>query len=116
MFSAYVDKLWAPNLEFWRVLGRNVKLAMRPNSSKSLECGHDVTFPEVIRYVIKGLEEGACDYDYDYIGHLETFREDAGYILNAINITTTRGLSFDNDTLRDYVVQAYYTFLIGKRT
>ena len=55
LLSAYVDKLWSPNLHFWRVLGRNLVRELRPNASRaSLHCGHDVTFPEFIRYFIDG--------------------------------------------------------------
>ena len=33
-----------------------------------------------------------CAYDYDYIGHLETFREDLAHILGAIRVPAPRSL------------------------
>ena len=55
LFSAFVDKLWSPSLRFWRALGKGLVKAMRRNATvTSLDCGHDVTFPEFVRYFIDG--------------------------------------------------------------
>ncbi|KAK7100186.1 hypothetical protein V1264_023176 [Littorina saxatilis] len=130
ILSAYIDKLWSPNLQFWRVLGKPLVHGVRHNASlRSLECGHDVTFPEFIRYFIDGMTRGSrinthvvpthkfcetCDYDYDYIGKLETFREDAAYILSAINVTTSESYSNNDDVISHHIIQAFYTNHIDK--
>ncbi|XP_076441227.1 uncharacterized protein LOC143280460 [Babylonia areolata] len=137
ILSAYVDKLWSPNLHFWRVLGRGLVGQVRAqvgsgasNTHRSLDCGHDVTFPEFIRYFVQGMTRDvrvnthlvpthkfceACTYDYDYIGTLETFREDAAFILSAINMTLSSDVSNDDDIIRDHIVQAFYTDFYDKK-
>ncbi|KAK7093134.1 carbohydrate sulfotransferase 9-like [Littorina saxatilis] len=116
LLSAYVDKLFSPHGMIWNTTGRDVIKNFRPNaSSKSLECGHDVTFPEFIKYVISMEESGEdynrhfvlshkfcalCDYHYDYIGHLETIQEDMPYILKAIQSPVTYSQTFDSVTIQ----------------
>ncbi|XP_076472391.1 uncharacterized protein LOC143301861 [Babylonia areolata] len=59
LWSAYVDKLLTPNVLFWRSTGRYIVGKFRKNpSEKSRRCGHDVTFPEFIRYVIDAQRTG----------------------------------------------------------
>ncbi|KAL8570679.1 hypothetical protein ACOMHN_039114 [Nucella lapillus] len=126
ILSSYVDKLWAPNLSFWRSFGRELVSRLRPRDSQqtSVECGHDVTFPEFVRYFLDGMTNNVhinthlvpthkfcetCKYDYDYIGNLETFREDAAYILSVINVTSLHNIVNDDDIVKEHVSQVFYT-------
>ncbi|XP_070195056.1 carbohydrate sulfotransferase 10-like isoform X2 [Littorina saxatilis] len=129
IFAAYVSKLWVPNQEFWRAAGGPIIGTVREDPPISdLACGHDVTFAELVRYVIVNAERGkrvhgiftpvyqrceVCHYNYDYIGHMETFSEDAAYILDTINVRVPadfEGLEDrDHAIVEDYVFQTYVT-------
>ncbi|OWF47828.1 carbohydrate sulfotransferase 10-like [Mizuhopecten yessoensis] len=92
MLSGYVDKLYTNNYIFWGVTGKKIVNTHRANASKlSLECGHDITFPEFIKHVIRSETSGKnrdphwypmydacrpCSLEYDVIGKIETFKED----------------------------------------
>ena len=116
LLSAYMDKLFVPNTVYWKVVGRYIVSNFRTNaSSQSLRCGHDVTFPEFIRYVIHSQETGKfrdghfvpihdhcrmCKRHFDYIGHLETFSEDVAYILDAVHSPYNYSKDYSSNTLR----------------
>ena len=116
LLSAYMDKLFVPNTVFWEKFGRYIVSNFRTNaSSQSLRCGHDVTFPEFIRYVIHSQETGKfrdrhfvpihdhcrmCKRHFDYIGHLETFSEDVVYILDAVHSPYSYSKDYSSNTLR----------------
>lgn len=116
LLSAYVDKLLTPNEMFWRIAGKFIVSRFRPGASpKSRACGHDVTFPEFVRYVIQSQQTGEnrndhfipthdhcdmCRVPYRYIGHLETMGEDMPFITAAIRSPLTYGRTYDSDTLR----------------
>lgn len=116
LLSAYVDKLLTPNEMFWRIAGSFIVKEFRPGASrKSRPCGHDVTFPEFIRYVIHSQQTGEnrndhfipthdhcgmCRVPYRYIGHLETMQEDMAFITKAIHSPITYGRTYDSDTIR----------------
>ncbi|XP_061186234.1 carbohydrate sulfotransferase 14-like [Saccostrea echinata] len=102
--SGYVDKLFAPNPGYWKGLGRHIVKTVRglKSSHKSLRCGHDVTFPEFMKYVVisqKTLKHRdrhfypmyehcyPCGIKYDFIGKMETFREDVTLLLDSFNST-----------------------------
>ncbi|XP_070205479.1 uncharacterized protein [Littorina saxatilis] len=119
LLSAYVDKLFAPNTLFWTKTGKYVIKNFRDNpSAQSLRCGHDVTFPEFIRYVIHAQETGAhrdghfvpthdhcdlCEKKYEYIGHLETLGEDMPFLLKLIHDADMSNLTkeFEHSTLEN---------------
>ncbi|XP_070174221.1 carbohydrate sulfotransferase 10-like [Littorina saxatilis] len=117
LLSAYVDKLFAPNNLFWHKTGRYIVQNFRPNASQqSLLCGHDVTFPEFVKYVIHAQTTGGhrdghfipthdhcemCRYPYTYIGHLETLKEDMPFILKAIHSPVSYNQTFENDTIEN---------------
>ncbi|XP_067659090.1 carbohydrate sulfotransferase 8-like [Haliotis asinina] len=100
LLSAYIDKLFAPNPFYWNLVGKDIVKAVRPNPTVgSLRCGHDVTFPELVQYLIimdsKGVKYDShfvpvskhclfCDTHYDFVGHVETFMEDVAHIVNAV--------------------------------
>lgn len=59
LFSGYVDKFLGPNRLYHATLGRQIIRMFRPNASTySLECGHDVTFPEFIKYFLHSVTTG----------------------------------------------------------
>ena len=119
LMSAYVDKLFCPNTLFWQGTGKYIVKNFRENPSKSsLRCGHDVTFPEFISYVIHAQETGAhrdghfipihdhcdfCNANYDYIGHLETISEDLPYVLNVIHSPVNYSNDYETETLKGSV-------------
>ena len=115
LLSAYVDKLFSPNTLFWKMTGRHIIQTFRPNATeRSLRCGHDVTFPEFIRYVIHSQKTGmkrnghfipthdhcdVCNKDYDYVGHLETLSEDMPYLLKKMQSPVNYTKNFENGTI-----------------
>ncbi|KAK7115654.1 hypothetical protein V1264_001485 [Littorina saxatilis] len=115
MLSGYVDKLLTPNALFWWITGRFVVRKFRPNATmNSLKCGHDVTFPEFVKYVVYSQQTGEqlnghfipthdqCDFctlPYRYIGHLETIKEDFPFITKAIQSPINYTRTYDSDTI-----------------
>ena len=58
VFSAYNNKILAPNPVFWN-MGKKIVAATRENpSNESLKYGHDVTFSEYIKYLLIQFESG----------------------------------------------------------
>lgn len=104
LFSAYIDKLFLPS--FWKFVGIAIVHRLRAEPSpESLECGHDVTFEEFLRYVIHVEETGqgtasicddhwasvtslcnVCRMNYDYIGKQESFINDTAYIFQQLGL------------------------------
>lgn len=115
LVSAYTDKLFSPNPLFWGTVGKFIVNKFRANAtSKSLECGHDVTFPEFIKYIIHAQTTGEhrdghfipthdqcemCHVPYQYIGHLETINEDMPYILREMQSPVDYMKDFDSETI-----------------
>ncbi|KAL8609997.1 hypothetical protein ACOMHN_029490 [Nucella lapillus] len=116
LWSAYVDKLLTPNEIFWRIIGKFIVKNFRTGASNtSRACGHDVTFPEFIKYVIHAQKTGQhrndhfipihdhcdlCRVPYRYIGHLETLAQDMPYITTAIQSPVPYSRTYDTDTIR----------------
>ncbi|XP_060588100.1 carbohydrate sulfotransferase 11-like [Ruditapes philippinarum] len=98
LFSGYEHKLYNPNLSFWKSYGVPIVKTIRKNPSKeSLKFGHDVTFAEFVQYILKQNDNNErinthfkpmyqkcdpCGLPYDFIGHLETFKQDAEYLFD----------------------------------
>lgn len=98
LFSGYENKLYHANLLFWRATGRQVVHKIRGNYSDVYEnFGFDVTFLEFIKYILYLSESGnhinihfspmnemcdPCSTDFQYIGKLETLREDADFLIS----------------------------------
>ena len=102
LLSGYLDKL-GTYPQWWQGLGEyitdNFKGSNKTNETST--CGHDVTFPEFVKYFIHSetyLQRqdkhfmpmfrhcGACQKSFKYIGHLETLYDDVKYIFGSINI------------------------------
>jgi hypothetical protein len=90
--------MFSTNPFFWDVFGTHTIEHFRPNASNhSSVCGHDVTFAEFVKYVIRAEDKNIyqnehftpsfdqcspCHIKYDIIGKMETFKQDIVYILN----------------------------------
>ena len=97
IFSAYNNKILNPNKMFWKQVGRKVIKAVRENPSQdSLKYGHDVTFPEMIKFLVTRFENeerinkhwspmfkkcNPCKFTYDYVGKMESFADDAHFLI-----------------------------------
>ena len=115
LLSAYTDKLFSPNTLFWGMTGRYIVANFRRNAAtRSVHCGHDVTFPEFVKFFIHMQTTGKkrnghfipthdhcrmCEHPYRYIGHLETILEDMPVILKAMQSPVVYNKSFDNATV-----------------
>ncbi|XP_060607545.1 uncharacterized protein LOC132759740 [Ruditapes philippinarum] len=100
LFSTYSNKFYFPK-GYWYPLGTNIIRRLRENPSQdSLIYGHDVTFAELIRYIVEEFEVGhimdehirpmaaecnPCNYEFDFIGKLETMSSDIAYLRNEWN-------------------------------
>ncbi|XP_069122905.1 carbohydrate sulfotransferase 11-like [Argopecten irradians] len=123
LLSGYIDKLYSPNVYFWDTIGEHIVRTVRPNATMmSKTCGHDVTFLEFLKYVIKSQTTGdkkdshfmpaaeicnPCKVKFDIISHMETFNYDIRYILETFNLrsylSVIDGPSYNmvNDTIYD---------------
>ena len=101
IFSAYTNKIYNTNMVYWNMIGTKVVKTVRHNpSNDSLRFGHDVTFAEMIKFLVLKYKAGRnvdrhfdpmqsrcdpCKMKYKYIGKMETFADDAHYIINVLN-------------------------------
>lgn len=123
LMSGYVDKLFSPNAAYWNFIGRFIVKNFRKNpTNHSLNCGHDVTFPEFVQYFIHAQTANQrrdahfvpsfehcrpCEIEYDYIGKLETFKEDTFHILKDLNLENIVKFSdFQNETEVDAILDS----------
>ncbi|OWF50994.1 carbohydrate sulfotransferase 10-like [Mizuhopecten yessoensis] len=108
LVSGYVDKFLMPNSLFWTTLG---KLASKILHNTDVKCGHNLSFPDFIRFVVHTEHTGEhtnrhftsmcehcrpCDISYDLIGKMETFRDDFSVLLNAWNKIYNTNVTFDD--------------------
>ncbi|XP_033740598.1 carbohydrate sulfotransferase 11-like [Pecten maximus] len=135
LFSGYVDKLFSPNVIFWKAYGAFAVSVVRKNPSRmDLKCGHDVTFREFVKTVLYDENYNIrrnghftpqyehcdiCHYKYDIIGKLESLSEDTFYLLDRMGKTRLRK-SLENDfhgqTLNDTIYdQVKLLFLFRNR-
>ena len=127
LFSAYNDKLFRPNLGFWRGSARHIIKEIRVNASEdSLEFGHDVTFTELIKFLVLKMKShkmrlnehfapmysvcNPCGKKQFYLGKLETFVADASFIISKLANNT------DNDHLLEHDVTSYAAYNAQERT
>jgi len=96
LYSGYVNKIYSPNMMYWQY-GRRIAQTTKVNpSNMSLAYGHDISFRELIQYLLQLWKDGKpidshfrsmseqcdpCALPFDFIGHLETLKEDAEYLL-----------------------------------
>ncbi|XP_053404807.1 carbohydrate sulfotransferase 11-like isoform X2 [Mercenaria mercenaria] len=98
LFSGYENKIYHSNLMYWKIIGRKVVQVVRDNHDAVYNnYGFDVTFPEFIKYILYLSESGLninghfspmlnrcdpCSTHFQYIGKLETFSDDAHYLIS----------------------------------
>ena len=106
LFSVYSNKFYLTK-ENWAPVGPEIAAEYRNHPSEtSLRYGHDVTFRELIQYVVDAYEQdetpdkhvipdyklcNPCYYRYTFIGKLESFTSDWNYLIDswtALNYTT----------------------------
>ncbi|XP_021356455.1 carbohydrate sulfotransferase 11-like [Mizuhopecten yessoensis] len=126
-FSGYLDKLHTINPNYMKNLGRPIIKMMRKNATtKSLNCGHDVTFTELIRYLVEQKRNGQllnidhhfspiythclpCDIKYDFIGKMESFDEDTSYVMSKTNMFQNKSISMSKNAS---IIDDLYTKMI----
>jgi len=108
LVSTYRDKFTKKAYYYPQRFGRKIVAAVRGAnaSEQSLKRGHDVTFPEMVAYLLdppptarardhllsdnhwrqQHLLCHPCYVRYDFIGHHETMHEDAGAVLRALGV------------------------------
>ncbi|XP_060076869.1 carbohydrate sulfotransferase 11-like [Ylistrum balloti] len=112
LFSGYTDKLFTVNTFYWKITGTYIKNEILNHGNKSPStCGHDITFPQFIKYVIESEKTGRhtdrhftpiyehcrpCQIPYDFIGKMETFANDSLILLNAWNKRYGINIAFDD--------------------
>ncbi|KAK7475996.1 hypothetical protein BaRGS_00032763 [Batillaria attramentaria] len=115
LFASFVDKLSVPNNYYWKAWAVPAISHFRKSpSAQSLNCGHDVTFVEFVKYVIQSLHErdehlrpvrdlcAPCDVEFSLIGHLETLNEDFQLLTSVLNVSIT---NFNFETLAEDVAE-----------
>lgn len=114
VFSAYIDKLLAPNPTYWRKWGKPA-MELDKVSLNHVQCGHRVTFSQFIRYINDQLylldnhviplvaQCDPCQDDYDIIGHMETFTSDLAYMTSLLNVTFQTNVSLSRETKLDAI-------------
>lgn len=145
LLSCYVDKLLAPNPVYWRLLGvPAVQTVRKPQTPSSEICGHDLTFSEFIKYVIIAMGTNKrgflgkshkklginrdlhfeqltvlckpCHLKYDFVGKMESFKEDSLALLRQMNLSHVAKFIQNNDgryaaedAINDTVNQPFYS-------
>ena len=106
LFAAYIGKLFGPNLEFWTGEGRAIITTLRKDADPlSAAFGHDVTFAELVKFVLLQYKNNffidrhfapmhsrcnPCSTKFDYVGKLETFKDDAAIIIDKISASSSK--------------------------
>ena len=103
LFSAYIDKLFHPNIVFWRgSTSRRILRSLRTNVTwgHNSDFAYDVTFAEMIQFLVlrsksdRILNEhfapmysgcNPCGYNKIYVGKLETFAADSKFIISKLD-------------------------------
>ena len=120
LLSAFVDKLVAPNPTYWKAFGSNsIRLFRNNDLVHSKTFGHDVTFPEFVKYVTKSEAKGTntdphlvsifsrcrpCETRYTYVGTMETFKDDVYFILKKGGMNDTLHYLSEGDTFESLYV------------
>ncbi|XP_045208517.2 carbohydrate sulfotransferase 12-like [Mercenaria mercenaria] len=127
ILSAYIDKIFVPNPQFWDQFGRHSIQMFRKNDSRL--CYHDATFSEFVQFVVwsvghlKNIDPHflpatemcvPCTMDYSFIGKMESFSDDIYPVLEKIQLGTAIPVlkedlnEFSNiDALQDSIFSPY---------
>lgn len=121
LLSGYVDKLVSPN-GHWGFIGTYIISTIRKGADAvSISCGNDVKFTEFIKYVIESEKSGRqrnihftpvyehcspCQLPYDFVGKMETFKEDILFLLDGWNKLYGSSITFDDFESETALAQA----------
>ncbi|XP_069141895.1 carbohydrate sulfotransferase 10-like [Argopecten irradians] len=112
LLSGYTDKLFMPNSHWQSVAPSIARVARRRHQT----CVPDIEFKEFIKYIIHSEEHGEgrdahyhfafnfcdpCQYKYDFIGQMETIKQDTMYLLDKMNQSKVIQ-SLEKDLRRQY--------------
>ena len=105
LFSGYMDKIFSP-CSLWNIEAKLISYFRA--HGKSRECQAGPSFTEFLRYVTNKGVLGVnvhfrpqymqclpCHVQYDYIGKMETFRQDAEFILRSVHVDPSLVLGND---------------------
>ncbi|XP_053372725.1 carbohydrate sulfotransferase 11-like [Mercenaria mercenaria] len=128
LLSAFIDKLVPPNPTFWKAFGVKAISQFRPKQGRQsthvATGGHDVTFAEFLKYVVNAEKVGRgidahiisinkgckpCVYDYKYVGRMESFKDDALFIMRKLEMNSTVDAmerSFNDFTVDDAITDS----------
>lgn len=97
---------------YQKYIGAFVVLEIREDaSSLSLHCGHDVTFPEFVKYIILSAKRRIyrdrhftpmyehcrpCQIHYDFIGKFESFKNDILFLIDVWNKGYGTNITFND--------------------
>jgi hypothetical protein len=139
MFSAYVDKAFAPNPTFWRQWGKGGRTRVKRRGRVGMpgggrhryagagwtkKCVKDVSFTDVLELAAKSLKHTdlhfmtvsklcqPCHFRYDLVGKMETFPHDLHALAAALHLPATRYLASDafwHDYARDAIEDSVHS-------
>ncbi|XP_062608336.1 carbohydrate sulfotransferase 11-like [Saccostrea cucullata] len=113
LLSGYLDKVYTANPFYWNLFGEQI----RHHKRNSMSCHSNITFQEIVEYVIKA--EGKfikkrdphfmamfdkckpCQIPYDFIGKMETFESDVQFLMKTWNISKFRGIAMKQNVVDD---------------
>lgn len=102
LFSGYLDKMFTARPSIFKLSSYIIKTFRPRSTSLERKCPIDVTFEELIRYVLHSNSHNqhpnyhfqpmhtlcnVCGLNYDVIGKLETFTNDVFFAMESINQT-----------------------------
>ena len=127
ILSAFRDKFERHNTLFHTQIGKKIIRLFRENASReSLNKGHDVTFPEFVKYIIAVSASGGelnahwrpiyricfpLHIQFTFIAKYETLTEDMEYILQTMfgtdgcNLVKTQTRVYYNNIIKQYYSQ-----------
>ncbi|KAL4229331.1 hypothetical protein ACF0H5_012372 [Mactra antiquata] len=124
VLSAFIDKIVPPNPYYWKNLGGKAVSIFRPNQQAqqpamvkgrpaprpTYPVAYDVTFGEFLKLAtameksnrgvdphILSTNKGCkpCTYPYKYIGRMETFKDDALYIMKKLGMNASTEIMYE---------------------
>ena len=122
ILSAYIDKVFVPNPMFWEKFGIPAIKMFRENASMTrLQCGHDATFSEFVKFVVwsettKQKQDPhfttiselclPCEKKFTFVGKIENALEDFTFVLTQFGLNssvTAMGDNFRNLAAEDAI-------------
>ncbi|XP_076449443.1 uncharacterized protein LOC143285885 [Babylonia areolata] len=101
LFSGYIDKLFCPCI--FQKVSKTIQNHFRNSWETETHCQRGINFTEFLQYVTNERSIPVnnhfrrqytachpCHIDYDFIGKLETFHEDADVILQAVHLNPSK--------------------------